>query len=107
MPPLQRFISIVLGSLIFVVCSQQQACIHLRIVKGKALRQVLEAYDISQNKLVTMGVDQATVNRWVYEQRDPAGDVIVEIKDALRQVNPLAAEEFIKLYLGDPLDGEN
>jgi plasmid maintenance system antidote protein VapI len=74
---------------------------------GKALRQVLEVYDISQNKLaVTMGVDRASVNRWVHEQRDPAGDVIVEIKDALRQLNPLAAEEFIKLYLGDPPDGE-
>jgi plasmid maintenance system antidote protein VapI len=69
---------------------------------GKALRQVLEAYDISQNKLaVTMGVDRASVNRWVHEQRDPAGDVIVEIKDALRQLNPLAAEEFVRLYLGD------
>ena len=69
---------------------------------GKALKQVLESYDISQNKLaVTMGVDRASVNRWVHEQRDPAGDVIVEIKNALRQLNPAAAEDFVNLYLGD------
>ncbi len=69
---------------------------------GKALKQVLETYDISQNKLaVTMGVDRASVNRWVHEQRDPAGDVIVEIKNALRQLNPTAAEDFVRLYLGD------
>lgn len=69
---------------------------------GKALKQVLETYDISQNKLaVTMGVDRASVNRWVHEQRDPAGDVIVEIKNALRQLNSAAAEDFVGLYLGD------
>jgi plasmid maintenance system antidote protein VapI len=69
---------------------------------GKALKQVLETYDISQNKLaVTMGVDRASVNRWVHEQRDPAGDVIVEIKNALRQLNTAAAEDFVRLYLGD------
>jgi transcriptional regulator with XRE-family HTH domain len=69
---------------------------------GKALKQVLESYDISQNKLaVTMGVDRASVNRWVHEQRDPAGDVIVEIRNALRQLNPRAAEDFVRLYLGD------
>ncbi len=69
---------------------------------GKALKQVLETYDISQNKLaVTMAVDRASVNRWVHEQRDPAGDVIVEIRNALRQLNPRAAEDFVRLYLGD------
>lgn len=74
---------------------------------GKALKQVLEAYGISQNKLaVTMGVDRASVNRWVHEQRDPAGDVIVEIKDALKQLNPEAAEEFVRLYLGDDREDE-
>jgi plasmid maintenance system antidote protein VapI len=37
---------------------------------GKALKQVLETYDISQNKLaVTMGISRANVNRWVHEQR--------------------------------------
>jgi len=66
------------------------------------LKQVLEVYGISQNKLaVTMGIARANVNRWVHEQRDPAGDVIVEIKAALKQINPDAAEEFVRLYLGD------
>ena len=69
---------------------------------GKALRQVLETYGISQNKLaVTMGIARANVNRWVHEQRDPAGDVIVEIKAALKQIRPEAAEAFARLYLGD------
>jgi plasmid maintenance system antidote protein VapI len=69
---------------------------------GKALRQVLETYGISQNKVaVAMGVDRASVNRWVHEQRDPAGDVIVGIKAALKQIRPEAAEAFAKLYLGD------
>ena len=67
---------------------------------GKALKQVLENYGISQNKLaVTMGVPRPSVNRWVHEQRDPAGDVIFEIKEALRQINPEAADEFVRLYL--------
>ncbi len=69
---------------------------------GKALKQVLETHGISQNQLaVTMRVDRSNVHRWVHEQRDPAGDVIVEIKNALKQLNPDAAEDFVKLYLGD------
>lgn len=69
---------------------------------GKALKQVLEIYGISQNKLaVTMGVPRPSVNRWVHEQRDPAGDVIFEIKEALKQINPEAADEFVRLYLCD------
>ena len=68
---------------------------------GKALKQVLEMYSISQNKLaVTMGVPRPNVNRWVHEQRDPAGDVIFEIKEALKQISPKAAEDFVSLYLG-------
>ncbi|MGB3202148.1 MAG: helix-turn-helix transcriptional regulator [Nodosilinea sp.] len=69
---------------------------------GSALRQVLETYGISQNKLaVTMGTDRANVNRWVKELRDPAGDVIFQIKEALRQISPDAADEFVRSYLGD------
>ena len=68
---------------------------------GSALRQVLETYGISQNKLaVTMGTDRANVNRWVKELRDPAGDVIFEIKEALKQISPEAAELFVQLYMG-------
>ncbi|UBF26270.1 helix-turn-helix domain-containing protein [Kovacikia minuta CCNUW1] len=69
---------------------------------GQALRQVLELYDISQNQLaVTMGVDRASVNRWVHELRDPAAQVVVELKQALQQINPEAAKKFVELYLGD------
>lgn len=68
---------------------------------GKALKQVLTDYAISQNQLaVTMGVDRSNVSRWVKEERDPAGDAIYEIKEALRQLNPEAAETFVQLYLG-------
>lgn len=69
---------------------------------GKALRQVLTTYGISQNKLaVTMGVERSNINRWVHEQRDPAGDVIFHIKEALMQLNPEAAKAFVQLYLGE------
>ncbi len=69
---------------------------------GKALKQVLETHKISQNKLaVLMGISRANVHRWVHEQRDPAGDVIVEIKKALDQLNPAAGDEFVRLYLYD------
>jgi transcriptional regulator with XRE-family HTH domain len=68
---------------------------------GNALRQVLATYGISQNKLaVTMGTDRANVNRWVKELRDPAGEVIFEIKEALEQIDSEAAETFVRLYLG-------
>ncbi len=78
-------------------------CQNLAMGKaGNALRQVLETYGISQNKLaVTMGTDRANVNRWVKELRDPAGDVIFEIKEALKQINLEAAAEFVRLYLGN------
>ncbi|HEY9651213.1 MAG TPA: helix-turn-helix transcriptional regulator [Coleofasciculaceae cyanobacterium] len=74
---------------------------------GKALKQVLETYDISQNKLaVTMGIARANVHRWVHEQRDPAGDVIVEIRNALRQISATAAEDFVRLYFDDSSEEE-
>ncbi|MBD2108342.1 helix-turn-helix transcriptional regulator [Nodosilinea sp. FACHB-13] len=69
---------------------------------GSALRQVLEIYGISQNKLaVTMGTDRANVNRWVKELRDPSGEIIFEIKKALMQLNKEAADEFVRIYLGE------
>lgn len=78
---------------------------------GKALRQVLEKYEISQNRLaVTMGVSRTTVNQWHNETRDPLAEAVTEIIKALRQINADAAEEFIALYLeripGDPEDEE-
>jgi transcriptional regulator with XRE-family HTH domain len=69
---------------------------------GKALKQVLENYSITQNRLaVVMGVTRSSVHRWVYEIGDPVADAVIEIRDALRKINPEAAEEFIKLYLGE------
>lgn len=74
---------------------------------GKALKQALLTYGISQNQLAaTMGVGHANVSRWVNEVRDPGGETILEIRDALGQINPLAAEEFIRLYLEMPVKHE-
>lgn len=71
---------------------------------GKALRRTLEAYKISQNKLaVALEVDRAVVNRWFHEQVDPTAETVAEIVIALKGINYGAAEEFIKLYLGDLL----
>ncbi len=71
---------------------------------GKALKQVLETYDIPQNQLaVAMGVSRSNVHRWVYEIGDPSGDAILNIRDALQGINPKAAEAFITFYLS----GEN
>ncbi len=69
---------------------------------GKALRQVLEAYDISQNKLaVAMGIGRSTVHYWFKETQDPSAEAVLEIRKALRKINPAAAEEFIRLYLDE------
>jgi transcriptional regulator with XRE-family HTH domain len=74
---------------------------------GNALRQVLEAYGISQNKLaVTMGIGRSTIHHWVNKSRDPGGDAIIEIRKGLQKLNPAAAEEFIRLYLDDSLEDE-
>jgi transcriptional regulator with XRE-family HTH domain len=67
---------------------------------GKALKRVLEDYDITQNRLaVVMGITRSSVHRWVYEIGDPVADAVIEIRDALQKINPEAAEEFIRLYL--------
>jgi predicted transcriptional regulator len=55
---------------------------------GKALRQALETYSISQNKLpVTLGVDRSMI-KWYYEQRDPTAETVVQIAEALKSINP-------------------
>ncbi|MBW4657748.1 MAG: helix-turn-helix domain-containing protein [Drouetiella hepatica Uher 2000/2452] len=67
---------------------------------GKALKQVLEAYGISQNRLaVIMGIARSTVSHWFNETRDPSAEAVTEIVKALRQINPEAADEFVDLYL--------
>ncbi len=67
---------------------------------GQALKQVLETYDISQNRLaVMMETRRGNVHRWVNEMADPSADAVLEIRDGLEKINPDAAEEFIRLYL--------
>ncbi|MBD2099499.1 helix-turn-helix transcriptional regulator [Leptolyngbya sp. FACHB-261] len=74
---------------------------------GRSLKQVLEAHGISQNKLaVAMNLPRSNIGRWVHEDRDPSAENVVEIVEALRKINAEAAEEFIKLYLGGSLQGE-
>jgi transcriptional regulator with XRE-family HTH domain len=74
---------------------------------GKALRQVLENHGITQNRLaVVMGITRSSVHRWVYEIGDPVADAVIEIRDALQKINPEAAQEFIRLYLGESADDE-
>lgn len=69
---------------------------------GDALRQVLEAYGISQNKLaVAMGIGRSTIHHWVNQSRDPGGDAILEIRRGLQKIDQAAAEEFIRLYLDE------
>jgi transcriptional regulator with XRE-family HTH domain len=75
---------------------------------GKALKRVLEDYDITQNRLaVVMGITRSSVHRWVYEIGDPVADAVIEIRNALQKINPEAAEEFIRLYLGESIKNED
>lgn len=72
---------------------------------GQALKQVLERYGISQNKLaVTMGVERTVVYRWTSERTDPTGETITTITECLQKINPSAAKDFVQLYLGDILE---
>jgi transcriptional regulator with XRE-family HTH domain len=74
---------------------------------GKALKQVLETYGITQNRLaVVMGTRRSNVGRWYHEQIDPTGDTIADIVAALRQIEPAAAEEFIRLFLSATAEDE-
>jgi transcriptional regulator with XRE-family HTH domain len=66
---------------------------------GKALKRVLETYEISQNRLaVAMGIARSTVSHWFNETRTPSAEAATEIAEALRQLDEAA--EFIELYLG-------
>ena len=75
---------------------------------GQALKQVLDIYGISQNKLaVTLGVERGSVYRWVHEIRDPTAETVVQMLEALKQLNPEAAKEFVRLYLGEVVEGSD
>jgi transcriptional regulator with XRE-family HTH domain len=74
---------------------------------SQALKQVLEAYDISQNSLaVAMGVKRGSVNRWFHDKRDPTAETVVEIMRALKSINQDAAEAFVRLFLLEELSEE-
>ena len=74
---------------------------------GQALKQVLETYGISQNGLaVALGIDRSAVFKWIREQREPSSETVVEITKSLKEINPDAAKEFAKLYLGNIIEGE-
>ncbi|WP_347710651.1 MULTISPECIES: helix-turn-helix domain-containing protein [Cyanophyceae] len=71
---------------------------------GKALREVLTQYGISQNSLaVKMGLQRSAIYKWFHEERDPTAETVVDITEALKSLNSQAAEDFVKLYLGDVL----
>lgn len=72
---------------------------------NQALKQVLENYGISQNKLaVALGIDRSAIFKWVHDQRDPSAEKIVDITQALKSLNLEAAKEFVRLYLGELVD---
>jgi transcriptional regulator with XRE-family HTH domain len=72
---------------------------------GKALREVLTRYGISQNSLaVKMGLQRSAIYKWFHEERDPTAETVADIVEALKEVNAKAAKEFVQLYLGDMLD---
>jgi len=75
---------------------------------GKALKQALGNYGISQNKLaVALGVDRSIVFRWFHEQMDPSAEAVAEIVKALKGINSAAAEKFVELYLGELISDED
>ncbi|NMG59345.1 helix-turn-helix domain-containing protein [Geitlerinema sp. P-1104] len=64
-----------------------------------ALQQALELYGISQNRLAReLGVDLPIVFRWFHGQVDPTAETITNIADALRQIEPEAAQTFINAF---------
>lgn len=48
-----------------------------------------------------MNGSSANVNRWVNKSRDPSAEAVYEIRQALLQLDPAAAEASILLYLYD------
>lgn len=68
---------------------------------GRALKQVLREYKISQYQLAAMmQVDRSNISRWVSEERDPSAEAVYEILEALKGLNLKAAKAFVETYLG-------
>lgn len=69
---------------------------------GRVLKAVMQSYGISQGKLAAaMGIGSSNVYRWANEIRDPGSETVMSILEALEGLNPEAAAEFRKLYMGD------
>ena len=75
---------------------------------GRVLKEVLETHRISQGKLATsLGIARSNVYRWVNEIRDPGSETVLTIVEALREINPSAAEDFLGLYTSDSTENED
>ncbi|MBD2063233.1 helix-turn-helix domain-containing protein [Funiculus sociatus GB2-A5] len=75
---------------------------------GQALKQTLETYSISQNKLaVVLGIERTIVNRWFHERADPTAETVADIVKALKGIEPAAAKKFVELYLGKLVEDED
>ena len=69
---------------------------------GKALRQVLEEFEVSQYSLAAaLNIERNSVYRWVNEKSDPSAETVIDIVRALKTLNSLAAKAFVDLYLND------
>ena len=63
----------------------------------------MEKYSISQGKLAAvMNIGSSNVYRWANEVRDPTSETVIAIIQALGEINPEAAAEFRRLYMGEP-----
>ena len=75
---------------------------------GRVLKVVLDQYNISQIKLADqLGVGRSNVYRWANEVRDPTSETVIAIIKALEEINPDAAAEFRRLYIGSSDDLSN
>ena len=67
---------------------------------GKALKRVLQDYQITQNHLaVSMSIDRSNISRWVNESRDPSAESVAELKDALALIQHQAGDDFVQYFL--------
>ncbi|WP_008307703.1 helix-turn-helix domain-containing protein [Leptolyngbya sp. PCC 6406] len=72
---------------------------------GKALRQVLEEFEVSQYSLAAaLNIERNSVYRWVNEKSDPSGETIIELVRALKELKPEAAKAFVERYLGEEVN---
>jgi len=53
-----------------------------------------------------MGIGRSTVHYWYQNTQDPSAETVLEIRKALRKIDPAAAQEFIRLYLDESDEDE-